>query len=429
MNAAWRLTGFCAKAAACIRKYIWRLINTHMNISALSRYFVKKQCLACVATALLVLTTSIGAKPLIPAAPELAAGAWLLVDANTGAVLAEQNSEQQLPPASLTKMMTAFIVFDEIASGRIAEDSLVPVSVNAWKKGGAKSGGSTMFLSPNTEVSVIELLQGVIIQSGNDASIALAEHIAGGEEVFADVMNQQAQILGMANTNFENATGWPAEGHVSTARDMATLASAIINLHPEHYSLYSQKYFEYAGIRQPNRNQLLWRDASVDGLKTGHTEEAGYCLVSSAERNGMRMIAVVMGARSERSRATESQKLLAWGFRYYTTYSPYKAGAELSTSRVWKGQDDSISLVLADDLDLTIPRGAEDSLTTAITVDQLIKAPITAGQTLGELTLTLGDEVLAKKPLVAAKDIEKSGFFARLWDGLTLFIFGLLGKV
>ncbi|MEX2365703.1 MAG: D-alanyl-D-alanine carboxypeptidase family protein, partial [Pseudohongiellaceae bacterium] len=300
------------------------------------------------------------AQPLIPAAPELAATAWLLMDTKTGRVLAEKNADQVLPPASLTKLMTGYIASEEIEAGRLNESDMVRVSVNAWEKGGTKSGSSTMFLPPNEDASVIDLLRGVIIQSGNDAAIALAEHIAGDEQAFADIMNQQATILGMTNTHFVNATGWPDEAHVTTARDLAKLATAVIEDHPEHYKIYAEKEFEYNGITQPNRNQLLWRDSSIDGLKTGHTEAAGYCLVASGQRNGMRLVSVVMGARSEQVRATESQKLLSWGFRYYMTHRLYSADDVLSTERVWKGRSDSVDLGVDEEVYLTIPRGAED---------------------------------------------------------------------
>lgn len=290
------------------------------------------------AFALLIATTCAYAQPIIPSAPQIDAKAWILIDAATGTVLTEHNADEMLPPASLTKMMTAYIVSDEIEAGRLSESEEVLVSVNAWEKGGAKSGGSTMFLAPNSRVPVIDLMRGVIIQSGNDASIVLAEHLAGSEEGFADVMNQRAQQLGLTSTQFRNATGLPDEGHYTTARDLSTLAAAMIENHPEHYAIYAEKEYEYNGIKQPNRNQLLWRDSSVDGMKTGHTEEAGYCLVASAERSGMRLISVVMGTDSMNARTSESQKLLTWGFRSYMTYDAYSAEDVLTTADVWKGK-------------------------------------------------------------------------------------------
>lgn len=257
---------------------------------------------------LLTLAPLSAANGLIPRAPDVDARGYLLMDAKSGQVIVEHNAEQELPPASLTKMMTAYLVEKEIAAGNITEQEMVPISVKAWRM-----GGSRMFIQEGTRVSVQDLLKGVVIQSGNDASVALAEYVAGSEEAFADLMNNQARELGMDDTHFMNATGWPAENHYTTAHDLAILARAIIRDFPEHYDLYAQKEFTYNGITQHNRNLLLWRDDSVDGLKTGHTEEAGYCLVSSAKQDGMRLIAVVMGTDSEAARARESQKLLSYG--------------------------------------------------------------------------------------------------------------------
>jgi len=378
--------------------------------------------------ALIVLIVPAQADVLMPAAPELSAKAWILVDANTGKVLAENNADEQLPPASLTKLMTSYIVSEEIKSGRVKETDMVRISVNAWEKGGWKSGSSTMSLAPNTEVPVIDLMRGVIIQSGNDASIALAEHIAGGEDAFAQVMNQQAALLGMNNSNFHNATGWPAEGHLTTARDLSILARHEINDHPEHYKIYSERYFEYNGINQPNRNRLLWRDSSVDGMKTGHTENAGYCLVASAERHGMRLVSVVMGTSSEEARARESQKLLSYGFRYYETARVYNAGDVLQeNNRVWYGDSDNLNLVVADDLYLTIPRGARDELEAGIEVDSVLEAPIEAGQELGRLRVSYQGETLLDAPLVSDRAIPEAGLFSKLWDAIVLFVLNLLG--
>ena len=368
------------------------------------------------------------AQPLIPAAPELAATAWLLIDAKTGSVLAEHNADEQLPPASLTKMMTAYIVSEEILAGRLSEDDQTTVSENAWKKGGAGSGGSTMFLPPNEPAKIIDLIRGVIIQSGNDASIALAEHIAGSEEVFADVMNQQAQLLGMDNTHFVNATGLPDTGHITTARDLATLAKAKINHHPEHYKIHAEKFFEYNGIRQRNRNQLLWQDASIDGLKTGHTSEAGYCLVASGERNGMRLISVVMGARNEKSRSAESQKLLSWGFRYYVTHKLYSAGDVLQTERLWKANQDTVDLGIAEDMYLTIPRGAEELLDASLSMEAVLEAPLALGDAVGSVEVTYQGQPILDVPLVVTSEVEPAGLFSRLWDAILLFFISLFGK-
>ncbi|MDO3383540.1 D-alanyl-D-alanine carboxypeptidase family protein [Gilvimarinus algae] len=358
---------------------------------------------------------------LIPAPPQLAASAYLLLDATTGKVLVEHNADEQLPPASLTKMMTSYIVTNELEHGRLGEQDMVNISVKAWQMGGSK-----MFVREGTQVSVMDLLRGVIVQSGNDSSVALAEHIAGGEDAFADVMNQTAELLGMTNTHYVNSTGWPAEGHLTTARDLAILAEAIINDHPSYYPLYAEKYFEYNDINQPNRNRLLFRDSSVDGLKTGHTEEAGYCLVASAERSDMRLISVVMGTSSEDSRAAETQKLLAYGFRYYENATAYKAGETLESARIWYGESDTLSLSVAEDIVLTIPRGSRDQLKADLSLPDTIKAPVTQGQQVGTLTLSLDGETLAEVPAVAAAAVEEAGFIARLIDAIKLFITGLL---
>lgn len=361
---------------------------------------------------------------IIPSPPQLAASGYLLVDANTGKVLVEKNADQPLPPASLTKMMTSYIVSSEIARGNLQEDALVNISVKAWKMGGSK-----MFIREGTRVPLKDLLRGVIIQSGNDASVALAEHVAGSEEGFVDVMNQQAMLLGMASTQFKNATGWPAEGHLTTARDLSLLAKAVINDYPEHYAIYSEKYFEYNGINQANRNKLLFRDPSVDGLKTGHTEEAGYCLVSSAKKDDMRLIAVVMGAKSEDARAAESQKLLTYGFRYFQTHQLYSVDDTLSDVKIWKGESDQLALGVADDIYVTIPRGQEEALNAQMHLASVLEAPVKAGQELGRVTIELEGDTILDVPLVAKNAIEQSGFFARLIDSIKLFVLGLLGKV
>ena len=374
-----------------------------------------------VTIALLALTCLAQAKQvLIPAAPQLAASGYLLIDAVTGEVLVEHNATEQLPPASLTKLMTAYIVAGELDRGKMAESDMVDISVKAWRMGGSK-----MFIREGTKVKLIDLLRGVIIQSGNDASVALAEHIAGSEGAFVDIMNQQAALLGMNDTNFENSTGWPADGHLTTAHDLSLLARAVINDHPEFYKLYAEKYFRYNGINQPNRNKLLFRDKTVDGMKTGHTEAAGYCLVSSARKNGMRLISVVMGTRSEEARAAESQKLLSYGFRYYQTHKLYSAGDVLSSPKVWAGMADKVELSITDDIFLTIPRGAQDSLEANVHIDGVIKAPIVQGVELGNLTVSLDDEELVNMPLLALHDVAEAGFFSRLWDNLVLFFGGL----
>lgn len=374
--------------------------------------------IACV---LLAMSTA-QAQKLIPAAPDLAAKAWILVDAQTGHVLIEHNADQQLPPASLAKMMTTYIVSNEIEAQRLEETTQVLISDNAWERGGGKTDGSTMFLDPRTRVSVLDLMHGVIIQSGNDAAIALAEHISGSEEAFADTMNLQAELLGMDNTIYMNATGYPAEGMVTTARDLSLIARSIIVDHPKYYSLYAKKYFKHNNINQPNRNRLLWRDTSVDGLKTGYTKAAGYCLVASAKRKGQRLVSVVLGASNDASRARESQKLLSYGFRHFDTKTIYGAGDLIkANTKIWYGTEEFLNLTIAEDVTLTFPRGAQKNLAANILVDEQIQAPVFAGQELGRLQVTLEGNTLVDLPLVAEKDIAEAGFMSRFFDWIVLF--------
>ncbi|MDL0430665.1 D-alanyl-D-alanine carboxypeptidase family protein [Marinobacter sp. TBZ242] len=366
--------------------------------------------------ALLPVMPVVAQSVLIPSPPQIAASSYILMDPLSGRIIMEENSHERLPPASLTKMMTAYIVERELDEGRISMSDMVPISVNAWR-----TEGSRTFVQEGTEVSVEDLLKGVIIQSGNDASVALAEYVAGSEGAFVDIMNQQAQILGMNESSFANATGLPAPDHFSTAYDLALLAKAIINDYPENYPLYAQKHFTFNNIRQPNRNSLLWRDDSVDGLKTGHTEEAGYCLVASAKRNDTRMIAVVMGADSTSSRAQEVQKMLNYGFRYYQTERLFRAGQELLEARVWGGESDNLSVGLTEDVYVTIPRGSRDSLESTVELDSVIKAPVSMGDELGRVTVSLEDDVVVDQPVLALQDVPEGGFFKRLWDAVKLF--------
>ncbi len=359
---------------------------------------------------------------IIPAQPQLAASAFLLIDADSGKTIVEHNSRQRLPPASLTKIMTSYIAAGEIASGRLALSNKVLVSVKAWRKGGSK-----MYIREGTEVLVEDLLRGVVIQSGNDASIALAEHIAGSEDAFADVMNQQASLLGMADSNFRNATGWPDDEHYTSARDLATLSQALIQRYPEHYAMYAEKSFDYNDINQQNRNLLLWRDRSVDGLKTGHTDAAGYCLVSSAVRDGMRLISVVMGTDSPEGRARESQKLLSYGFRYYKTHTPYRADDSLRQVRVWGGEVNQVGLGVPADVTITVPRGAVEQLTAAIDLPPVIKAPLAKGKETGKLTVMLGEDVVWEGPLVTLADVPERGVFGGILDVISLFFLELSG--
>ncbi|MEK8081145.1 D-alanyl-D-alanine carboxypeptidase family protein [Pseudomonas sp. XK-1] len=361
----------------------------------------------------------------IPAPPQLAAKSYVLLDAASGKVLVENNGDQRLPPASLTKLMTAYIATLEIRKGKIGEQDMVPVSEHAWRTGGAASGGSTMFLPLNSQASVDDLLHGVIIQSGNDASIALAEYIAGSEDAFADMMNETAARLGMNDSHFMNATGLPHPEHYSSARDMAILARAIINEDQEHYAIYAQKEFLWNDIKQGNRNLLLWRDKTVDGLKTGHTQEAGYCLVASAVRDGARMITSVFGTDSESARAAETQKLLTYGFRFFETRTFYKQGQELAQTQVWKGTTRQLKAGLAQDLSLTLPKGQLEKLQAGMTLNPQLIAPIAQGDVIGKVEVKLGDEVVHSADLVALEAVEEGGFMRRLWDSIRLFFFGL----
>lgn len=367
-----------------------------------------------------LLSMSAWTAPMIPAPPTLAAKSWLLLDAKTGHIITEYNADQRLPPASLTKMMTTYIASEQLATGNIGYDDMVRVSEKAWRKGGSK-----MYIREGTEVKLEDLLRGVIIQSGNDASIALAEYIAGSEDAFADLMNQTAFSLGMTNSHFMNATGWPADNHYTTARDLSLLARATINDHPEDYSIYSEKEFTYNDIRQPNRNSLLWQDDAVDGIKTGHTEEAGYCLVASAEKDNMRLISVVMGTRSEKERAAESQKLITYGFRFYETVEKYSAKKELIEPEIWKGDNKQIKLGTEEDIWLTVPRGTADEIQTDLEFPELLMAPIAEGEKVGTIRLTLNGDTIATKPLIALESVEEGGIFKRLWHWLLLMIKGL----
>ncbi len=360
------------------------------------------------------------AEPIIPSPPQLAAKSYVLMDAASGEVLVENAGDERLPPASLTKLMTAYIATLEIKKGQISESDMVTVSEKAWR-----TGGSRMFIQVNTQVSVGDLLHGIIIQSGNDASVAMAEHIAGSEEAFADLMNSTAQQLGMTNTHFMNATGLPHEEHYSSAADMAKLARAIIHEDPSHYGIYAQKEFFWNNIKQPNRNLLLWRDKTVDGLKTGHTDEAGYCLVASALRDGMRLISVVFGTNSEQARAAETQKLLTYGFRFFETRTFYQKGVELAKSRVWKGQQDQVSAGLAQDLTLTLPRGQMDKLEASLVFNPELTAPIQQGDVVGKVEVRHEGKVLQSTDLIALSAVEEGGLFGRLWDSIQLFFFNL----
>jgi len=383
-----------------------------MNITSLVQRFI--------VLAVLTVTPTVWAAQIVPSAPQLAAKSYMLMDAASGEVLVEHNGDERLPPASLTKLMTAYIATLEIQKGQISDSDMVTVSEKAWR-----TGGSRMFIQVNTQVSVDDLLHGIIIQSGNDASVAMAEHIAGSEEAFADLMNSTAQRLGMTNSHFKNATGLPDPDHYSSANDMAKLARAIIYEDPAHYAIYAQKEFFWNNIKQPNRNLLLWRDKTVDGLKTGHTEEAGYCLVASAVRDNMRLISVVFGTDSEQARAAETQKLLTYGFRFFETRTFYQKGTELAQAQVWKGQQDKLKAGLAQDLTMTLPRGQAEKLQAVMSFNSTLTAPIQQGDVIGKVEVKLEDKVVRSTDLVALETIEEGGLFRRFWDSIRLFFYSL----
>jgi len=365
--------------------------------------------------------SSVFASPnLIPAPPQLSASSYILMDAYTGDVLVEHNSNMIVEPASLTKLMTAYIVEYELARGNLTFEDMVTVSEKAWRM-----GGSRMFIREGTQVSIENLLRGIIIQSGNDASVAAAEYIAGSESAFADLMNQHAKLLGMNNTNFVNASGFPAENHYSTAYDMALISRATILQFPENYKMYAEKEFTYNDIRQPNRNRLLWRDKTVDGLKTGHTEAAGYCLAVSAVRNGTRMIAVVMGTKSDEARAAEAQKLMDFGFRYYETRKLYSRGQVVNNARVWGGKQSSVKVGFDEDVLVTMPRQQGQTLPATLEMQKELIAPIAVGDVLGTIVVGTEGNVVLERSVVALEAVEAGGFFKRMFDRIKLFFMNL----
>lgn len=351
----------------------------------------------------------------VPSVPSVAATSYLLQDFDSGHVLGEDQADQRAEPASLTKMMTAYVVFDEIKADNVKLDDKVLVSEKAWRM-----PGSRMFIEVDKYVLVEDLLKGLIIQSGNDASVALAEHVAGGEEAFAELMNQHAKRLAMRETHFVNSTGLPDENHYTTARDMAVLARALIRDFPEHYPWHADKEFTYNGITQHNRNRLLWRDESVDGVKTGHTEAAGYCLVATAKREDMRLISVLMGARSENARASASLKLLNYGFRFYETHGLYQREQPLTRVRVWKGAAEDAAVGLTEALYVTVPRGQYEHLEANMELDGSIVAPVEPGQRLGSVKITLGGEELLQRPMVSLEPVAEGSLWRQLVDHVML---------
>ena len=352
---------------------------------------------------------------LVPPPPQIKATSYILLDAQTNKVIVEYEADERNPPASLTKIMTTYLVEQMIQRGVVERSEQVPVSIKAWK-----AEGSKMFIREGTEVDLMDLLRGVVIQSGNDASIALAEFVAGDEASFAQMMNDQAEKLGMLNSNFLNSTGLPDEGHYSSARDMALLTKDMIKRFPEHYQLYSERSFKFNNIEQPNRNRLLRYDRSVDGVKTGYTKAAGYCLVASAERNGMRLISVVMGAENDDSRVRESQKLLTYGFRNFETSTIYEESEIVKSAPLFYGVEEVISLGVSENVSVTIPRGSYEKLEAQIKVPKIIEAPVRKGDVLGELLLVMDEEAIYRTSVISLENYEQAGFFSRFSDYLEL---------
>ncbi len=348
--------------------------------------------------------------------PTVAAKAWLLLDVGSGQTLTAEKPDERIEPASLTKLMTAYLSFAAVKNKTIALDQVVPVSERAWKVPGSK-----MFIEPNMPVTVKELIHGMIIQSGNDACVALAEVIAGSEENFVQLMNKEAARLGLKNTHFENSTGLPHPSHLASVRDLATLATAIIRDFPEFYPIYSIKEYTYNKIKQPNRNRLLYIDPTVDGVKTGHTDSAGYCLIASAKRNERRLISVVVGTTSDGVRAQESQKLLNWGYLAFDTVKVYTANQAVQEFRIWKGQENMVKAGFLNDFVLSLPKGDGDKLKANVVSQQPLMAPVAKGQAIGTLQLSLDGKPVGEYPLVALEEVPEAGWFGRLWDAIRLW--------
>lgn len=348
---------------------------------------------------------------IVPQPPAIDAKAYLLIDANSGKVLASSNADVRRQPASLTKLMTIYITFRELAAGHIQLTDQVTISKNAWQ-----TGGSRMFVGVGSKVPLEDLLQGAIVASGNDSTTALAEYIGGTEPVFVQMMNQQAQQLGMNDTNYTDATGLPNPNHYSTANDLAKLANAIVHNFPQYYHYFGEKWFTWNGIRQPNRNRLLWRDDGVDGMKTGHTDDAGYCLIGSAQENGMRLISVVLGAPSENSRIEDSEALLKYGFRFYETHQVYAANQAVTQARVWGGDNKMVDVGSLSPIYVTVPTGTYSSVQATTTLNPNITAPVTKGQQLGTINFSINGNLVVSEPLVALQDDAKGGMFRRFAD-------------
>ena len=358
----------------------------------------------------------------IPDAPAPAVSkAWLIMDHATGQVLAGENIDTPVDPASITKVMTSYVIAAEMAAGKVKATDPVMMSEHAWRTGGAGTDGSYSGFEVNKTAPLVEMEKGMVVQSGNDAAIALAEHVAGSDVAFAQLMNAYAKKIGMKSSHFVNPHGLSAEGHRTTARDLAILGRALINDFPEAYAYNKIKELTVGPITQPNRNLLLWRDPSVDGIKTGHTSAAGYCLMASAQRGDQRLITVVMGDTSENQRAVDSQALLNWGFRFYESHRLYEADKSLATPRVWKGDADAVPVGVSRPLLVSTPRGKYDRLKASMDLPKSLEAPIAKGQKLGMVKVSLDGKVIAQSPLVALHAVEEGGFFKRLWHELLMW--------
>ena len=358
----------------------------------------------------------------VPAAPKpVQSSAWLVMDAASGQILAGENVDERVEPASITKVMTSYVIAAEIAGGKVKPDDQVLMSERAWREGGARTDGSFSGFPVNQRAPLIDMEKGMAVQSGNDAAIALAEHVAGTQEAFADLMNSYAARIGMKSSHFVNAHGLSAPEHYSTAHDLALLGRAFIRDYPEAYAYNSIKELTVNGITQPNRNLLLWRDSTVDGIKTGHHSGAGYCLMSSAKRGDQRLVAVVMGSTSERQRADDSLALLNWGFRFYETHKLYEPGKAVAQLKIWKGKADHVQLAVTEPLLVSVPRGRYTELKPSMEVPRSLVAPIAAGQAVGTVKVTLDGQVVAQAPLVASAAVEEAGFFKRLWDAFWMW--------
>ncbi|SDB83761.1 penicillin-binding protein 6. Serine peptidase. MEROPS family S11 [Acinetobacter marinus] len=374
------------------------------------------------ATTTLLLSTTFQfsyAATVIASPPELDNKSYVIMDYDSGKILAAKNENEHLAPASMTKMMTSYIIEQKLLKGELTEDEKVRMNESAWCRG--SSSESCMYVPLNGTATALEMLRGIIIQSGNDASKAMAEHIAGNEGTFAHMMNQEAKRIGMSNTNFVNSTGMPAEGHYSSALDMANLAKHIIHDSSKYYPIYSEKEFTFNGIKQGNRNALLYTDPSVDGLKTGHTNEAGFCLTTSSKRGPMRLITVIMGAPTMQARASQTRELLNWGFGNFETTTIRPAKQALATSPVWFGTEDQVQLGIVDALAATMPKGQADKIETKLQVNPELRAPLKQGQVVGKITAISNGKVVAEQPLVVLKAVEEAGFFARMIDHIKLF--------